>query len=253
MSRLLERYRRPLARLLYSGDQVECILCGFHGRQAGWVGQELALCAREPVVGAGRRRGRCMACNAWDRERLVAHYLAGPSGLLDRAADLSVLHIAPEARLSPWLMSQGFGSYRRGDRHEPGYQYPEGVEHMDITSLPFEDGSFDLLLCNHVLEHVPDDRLAMSELFRVLRPGGRAILQVPLALEREHTLEDASVDTPEGRLDQFGQADHVRLYGLDYGDRLASVGFRPERVELASALPRAGLNPREWLNVAFRD
>ena len=96
---------------------------------------------------------------------------------------------------------------------------------VDITDIPYEEHFFDVILCSHVLEHVQDDRKAMRELYRVLKPGGWALLQVPLQTGREKTYEDPSIVTPEERLKHFGQKDHVRIYGADYKDRLASAGF----------------------------
>ena len=94
---------------------------------------------------------------------------------------------------------------------------------MDITDIHHPDGSFDVILCSHVLEHIPDDRKALSEFFRVLKPGGWAILQVPIMADT--TFEDFSVTDPKEREKLFGQHGHVRSYGLDYGDRLTEAGF----------------------------
>ncbi len=94
---------------------------------------------------------------------------------------------------------------------------------MDITDIQYPPSSFDIILCNHVMEHIPDDALALSELHRVLKPGGWAILQVPI--KGDETIEDTSPLTPEERLARFGQRDHVRIYGADYRDRLANAGF----------------------------
>jgi predicted SAM-dependent methyltransferase len=96
---------------------------------------------------------------------------------------------------------------------------------MDITDIRFPDDSFDAIICNHVLEHVVDDRRAMSELYRTLRPGGWAILQVPLSLSLTTTYEDSSIATASGRAEAFGQSDHVRIYAEDYKDRLERAGF----------------------------
>ncbi|MBT8269766.1 MAG: methyltransferase domain-containing protein, partial [Bacteroidia bacterium] len=106
----------------------------------------------------------------------------------------------------------------------------------DICDLPFDDDSYDFIICNHVLEHIPDDRKAMSELLRILKPGGRAILQIPQDMEREETYEDPSITDPKEREKHFGQYDHVRVYGRDYFDRLRSVGFKVEEVDYTSAL-----------------
>ena len=100
---------------------------------------------------------------------------------------------------------------------------PSVMVMMDITTIGMIDNTFDVVVCNHVLEHISNDKQAISELFRVLKPGGWAILQVPIV--REKTFEDSEVTTPAKRLEVFGHEDHFRAYGRDYEDRLASVGF----------------------------
>ncbi len=106
----------------------------------------------------------------------------------------------------------------------------------DICDLPFADDSFDIILCNHVLEHIPDDRKAMKELYRVMKPGGWGIFQVPQDLKREHTFEDDTITNKKERARIFGQYDHVRIYGRDYFERLRSVGFKVEEVDYTSKL-----------------
>jgi SAM-dependent methyltransferase len=96
----------------------------------------------------------------------------------------------------------------------------------DLTQLPFNDHDFDVVICNHVLEHVPEDRKAMAEVFRVLKPGGWAILQTPFDRSREATFEDSSAVTPEDRKRLYGHIDHVRIYGRDFKARLEQAGFR---------------------------
>ena len=106
----------------------------------------------------------------------------------------------------------------------------------DICDLPLQDNQYDLILCNHVLEHIPNDLKAMTELYRVLKKGGTLIAQVPLNEESIKTLEDDSITDPKDRNRFFGQYDHVRLYGQDYYKRLKSVGFSVEGVFLQSQL-----------------
>ena len=96
---------------------------------------------------------------------------------------------------------------------------------MDIHDIPFNDNEFDVIMCNHVLEHVEDDNKAMSEFFRVMKPGGWGIFQVPIDRSREETFDDPSIINPKEREKHYWQSDHVRLYGKDYGKKLASVGF----------------------------
>jgi len=133
---------------------------------------------------------------------------------------MSLLHFAPEYAL------RGRMEAMAGLRYVTADLDPEGVDmQLDITAMPFDDGAFDAILCSHVLEHVPDDRAAMSELRRVLRPGGWALVLVPLDLARDKTHEDFSVTAPEDRVREFGQDDHVRMYALDIVQRLEGAGF----------------------------
>jgi ubiquinone/menaquinone biosynthesis C-methylase UbiE len=100
------------------------------------------------------------------------------------------------------------------------------MQKEDITHLSFDDESFDVIICIHVMEHIVDHRTAMNELLRVLAKGGFAVIDVPIDASRRETYEDASITTPEARTRAFWQADHVRLYGQDFGEKLASVGFK---------------------------
>jgi len=131
-----------------------------------------------------------------------------------------LLHVAPETRVADILFAQTNVDYLTADLHSR-----EAMLRMDITDIRFPDSSFDAIICNHVLEHIIDDRKAMSELFRTLKPGGWAILQVPMSPSLEHTYEDASKTTAQAREEAFGQWDHVRIYAQDYEQRLAQAGF----------------------------
>jgi ubiquinone/menaquinone biosynthesis C-methylase UbiE len=111
---------------------------------------------------------------------------------------------------------------------------------LDITAIDLPDASFDSVLCSHVLEHVPDDRAAMRELRRILVPGGRAIVMVPVDRNRDATLEDPEVTSPEARREAYWQEDHVRLYALDVMERLTDAGFQVEH-----ARPSEHLSPAE--------
>ena len=140
-----------------------------------------------------------------------------------------MLHVAPEAVLRERLRAIPGVTYVSGD-----LSAESGPERIDVTALRFDDSTFDLVICNHVLEHVPDDRRAMREIARVLKPGGEAILLVPDVATLE-TDEDLSIVDPTERVLRFGQSDHVRRYGWDYVERLREVGFtveveRPETV-----------------------
>ncbi len=159
-----------------------------------------------------------------ERHRLLWLYLSRETDFFK--APLKLLHVAPE---------QAF--YKRF-RKLPNLDYtttdllsPLADVKADICNLPFEADQFDVILCNHVLEHIPDQQAALAELYRVMKPGGWGIFQVPQELTREKTFEDPGITDPAERRRIFGQYDHVRVYGRDYFDILRSAGFRVDAVD----------------------
>ena len=143
-----------------------------------------------------------------------------------------VLHIAPEQSFIKRFRSMKNLEYITSD-----IESPLADVKADICDLPFGDDTFDIVFCNHVLEHIPDDHKAMSELFRVMKPGGWGIFQVPISYQRDVTYEDPTVTSKEERKEKFGQYDHVRVYGLDYYRRLEDVGFIVEKVDYTKQIP----------------
>jgi ubiquinone/menaquinone biosynthesis C-methylase UbiE len=134
--------------------------------------------------------------------------------------NLKVLHFAPEQ-----AFYSRFRKLKNLDYTTTDLNSPLADVKADICNLPFENNSFDVILCNHVLEHIPDDTKAMSEIYRILKPGGWAVLQIPQDLSRKKTFEDNSIIDPVERTKIFGQYDHVRVYGLDLFDKLKQIGF----------------------------
>jgi len=134
--------------------------------------------------------------------------------------NLRLLHFAPE-----YIFQKNFASFPNLDYVSADLDSTLAMVKVDIINIPYKDDSFDVILCSHVLEHVADDQKAMRELFRVLMPGGWAILQSPVDRQRNETFEDPNVTSPQDRLRFFGQSDHVRVYGRDYKDRLEKAGF----------------------------
>ena len=167
-----------------------------------------------------RKNAKCPYCKSLERHRTLWSFLRDNSAL--KLQSLRVLHIAPEQCLMLKLKELKNLDYYPCDL-DPGF--PGIREVVDVTNIPFEDCFFDLILCNHVLEHVQDDRKAMEELYRVLKKDAYAILNVPINHELEETLENPAYNTKELREKYYGQADHVRYYGKDYADRLRSAGF----------------------------
>jgi predicted SAM-dependent methyltransferase len=206
MARAASLYSRAISRV-FPGRPVRriCPICR-------WAGKQFA------TGGASHKRRfdcRCPRCGSIERQRL-AYMVASTRRPLDYSR---VIHVAPEKELAKWLRSnsQHYLSIDLSSR---------AMAKMDITKLDLDDNSQTLLWASHVLEHVIDDRKAISEIYRVLEPGGVAFIQVPIW--RTTTIEDATVSTAEDRLRKFFHASHVRLYGLDITDRFAQVGFTSE-------------------------
>ena len=155
-----------------------------------------------------------------ERHRLLWLYLNDKTDFFTSIEKKKVLHFAPEQAFYKLFRNQKNIDYTTTDLLSPLADVK-----ADICNLPFEDNSYDTIFCNHVLEHIPDDTKAIQELFRVLKPGGMAILQIPQDLKREVTFADDSITDQKERAAIFGQYDHVRIYGRDYFDKLRSIGF----------------------------
>jgi hypothetical protein len=228
---------RRLRLAIYRGTNVECPCCG--GRFSRFMP---GLSHRETRV--------CPRCGAQERHRALWLYMRERTDLFDRP-QLSILHWAPEYALQRSLSALPNAAYVSAD-----LDGDEAMQHMDMTDVPFKDGTFDLIVCVHVLEHVQDDRRAMREMVRVLKPGGVAMLLVPIVLEQP-TREDPEITTPEQRKDAYWQEDHVRLYGRDFPQRLQQEGFDVTvdgwvRTLDRPTLERYGLFPLEDVYVATK-
>lgn len=199
------------------------------------------------TVGSDVFRFRCPACGAHDRERHLMLYFDALD-LWSRFDGARVLHIAPERKLRERIENLRVKQYVAADL----FPADDTIQRVDVTDIQFEDGAFDVVICNHVLEHVPDDRAAMRELRRVLASGGIAVLQTPYSTRLESAIEDPGVDDDDARWLLFGQEDHVRLYGRDLFTRLADAGFTLDVKGHHEALApysaeQFGVNPREDL------
>ncbi len=217
---LLNKLPRPLlirlsypfkfiAPFLYKGDNVECTVCGKKFSKFLSYGSDVAH--RDNVL--------CPNDLTLERHRLMWLYLKGHSNFFTKK-DLSVLHIAPEQCFHKKFKSQGNLNYLTGDLVSPIADL-----HFDLHDIPLEDNRFDVIFCNHVMEHVDDAIRCMSELHRVMKPGGWGIMQVPQDFTREETFEDPSITSEEDREKYYWQKDHVRLFGRDYPNWLKKAGF----------------------------
>ena len=162
-----------------------------------------------------------------ERHRLLWLYLKNETIFFKK--NLKVLHIAPEQCFYNVFKKLKNINYITYDLNSPLAEIKG-----DICNMPFKNNSFDYILCNHVLEHINDDKKAMMEIFRVLNISGTAILQVPINLNNKNTLEDNSITNKQERIEKFGQYDHVRLYGLDYFKKLQNIGFEVDQVKYGS-------------------
>lgn len=249
------RVRAPLRRYCYWGWRYRCNYCQARWRTLSERGQTASVLAELDVPASGRRRADCPKCRASDRDRHALAFLQTRTAIFETPH--AVLHIAPELPLASLLQESTNIDYVAGDSFSGTYRYPAFVTEMDVTDLPFPDGRFDAVICNHVLEHVDDDSRAINEIFRVLREGGWALLQVPVARALTRTREDPALITAAQREAAYGQADHVRLYGLDYPDRLARAGFDVLLVRLAEEgqagdLERLGVDLSESIHLAVK-
>jgi SAM-dependent methyltransferase len=225
--RLLKKIRSIIYGILHAGVERKCPLCGKRYSRFGKGGVEK------------RDDAQCLNCGSLERHRFLWLYLERKMGLNEKN-NLSVLHFAPEKYLEKRLRGVS-GSYITADIEGDDIDIK-----VDITSTPFEKDTFDLILCSHVLEHVHDDRKALKELLRILTPAGTALIIIPI--ERERTFEDPTITKPADRLRIFGQEDHVRIYGVDFIDRLAEAGF-----DVKSYLPKDLFNEAEQIKYGIKN
>lgn len=249
--RRIRRFVNGLGRSSY------CVMCKKHffrfsAYRGGWQGVSPYL-QEVQWISSDFNRFWCPFCRCHDRERHLFLYLQALE-LWQEFQGAAVLHLAPERNLAHYINSLKPVAYRKCDLNP----VRDDIEPVDVMDLPFADASFDWVICNHVLEHVPDDHLALREIFRVLKPGARAIMQTPYAAGLSDTREhEAHVATPAERREQYGQEDHLRLYGMDIFDRFAEAGFKVEclaHADLLAELPATyfGVNPDEPLFLCIR-
>jgi SAM-dependent methyltransferase len=229
------RLFRIARRVYYVGRRVRCPCCGRSFRRFVPIPR-----THEPDL-------ECPGCGSYSRHRQLWLFLTERLDVL--SAPLALLHVAPDTFFSRRLERARNLRYLSVD-----LEAPHAMERMDVTALALEDDSFDAVVCSHVLEHVSDDRRALRELHRVLKPGGWAVIQAPVNAWLDTTREDPSVHDPGERARRFGAEDHVRLYGRDYAERLEAAGFAVRVIPFASELDparaaRFGLLPTEDIHL----
>lgn len=226
----------------YKGNNVECPVCEKSFRKFLSYGSDVAH--RENIL--------CPYDLTLERHRVMWLYLKNKSDFFTHP-NLKVMHIAPEQCFYPKFKKQKNLNYTTGDLVSPLADL-----HFDLHNIPLEDNQYDVVFCNHVMEHVKDDLQCMKELYRIMKPGGWGIMQVPIDASRTETYEDWSITDPKEREKHFWQYDHVRLYGLNYPKRLEEAGFSVEIVDFSKELPpekfeRYRIPKTELLYVVHKD
>ena len=217
----------PVVDLLYLGKGKQCPLCGCQRRRFlpyGYV--------------TSRENALCPNCLSLERHRLLWLWLLRESDIGRGAMALpKMLHIAPEVALMRKFKKMYAST---PDRYVTAdLESPLADMHFDVQQIPLEDESFDAIICNHIMEHVEDDRKALSELYRIMRRGGWGVILSPVELEREKTFEDDTITDKAERTRIFGQYDHRRIYGRDYAERLREAGFEVYDIDYKNELSKA--------------
>lgn len=197
--------------------KCRCSVCGKKFHNYEYIGPYSPLGEKHDVA-LGGRPGGCPYCKSVDKYRWLWYILSNYTDI--EKMNGSVLHFAPEKEIKDKILRNKNLKYITGDIEACKAEYI-----VDMTDMQFEDNTFDLVIASMVLEHIPDEKAALSELRRVLKASGKIVLTIPVAFDLKETLEDDRVDTDEKRLKYYGQEDHVRLYGRDFKERFSEIGF----------------------------
>ena len=232
-------------KIIHAGTH-RCKVCGAGVRRLSDTGYGFEVLERLQVVGGLRRfADQCPICHSSSRERLIWFWMTDGGKGLRFPKRTRTAHFAPEKGLSKRLSSALSPTYTAYDFEPSRYRHLDRVEQADLTALKMGDGSIDLLICNHVIEHVFDVPKALGEIRRVLSDDGVAILQVPIALKLDETIELPIESTPQERIDLLGQDDHLRLFTQDgYVTALEQAGLK---VELFDAFEADSDLATEWM------
>lgn len=240
IKKVYANYKMHKEEKMFAGEGVQCTLCGAEYREFG------------PYGNFNRRNAYCFNCGSLERQRLFWLYLNNKINILGKK--ITLLHVAPEKALFEKFIKFPNIQYHPCDLRVELYNYTNGPKpiEVNIENIPFDDETFDFIICSHVLEHVPNDNLAMSELFRVMKHGGSGIIQAPIDYKRETTYEDEAIVNPLERTKAFGQEDHLRWYGRDYPKKLEAVGFSVVEDDYVNSFDAAeqfkyGLNKNELI------
>lgn len=212
----------PVLGLFYAGKGRKCPICGGEKRKFLPYG-----------YGKVREDALCPKCLSLERHRLLWHYLMNNDSERERIKNLpTILHIAPEV----CLMREFKRIYLSAPQNyiTADLESPLADMHFDVQQIPMADSSVDIIICNHLLEHVESDHKALKEMYRIMRSGGMGVMLAPIDYTLETTFEDDTITDPKQRAEVFGQYDHRRIYGKDYLERLRAAGFEAFEIDYAA-------------------
>lgn len=222
---IANKIRLQLLKIKYSGKGVYCPCCGSEYREFAVFGNER------------RKNAWCPNCESLERHRLLWMFFEKKTSLY--SGNCRLLHIAPETIFYKLFEKKSGIDYYPADKFNT--LYPEKTKYMDILEIDQPDESFDAVICNHVFQYIEEDAKAMSELFRVLKKGGWAVMQVPINKKLDKTHEDPTITDPLERERVFGLKEHVRFYAPDYADRLRKAGFTVQAIDYTSEFSDADI------------
>lgn len=214
--------KKSFQKKFYKGDVVFCVCC------------QSSFKAFAPFGVTKMPNRLCLQCDSLERDRLLWMYLEKCTNLYNEPVRL--LHVAPERLFYHKFSSVETIDYNPVDMFPASY--PEGTKFLDLLNNDVPSNSYDAIICNHVFQYIEEDRKAMKAVYRMLKPGGWAILQVPIDWKREVTYEDYTITDPKERERVFGLSEHVRWYGKDYPSRLESVGFNVKSDDFIESFTR---------------
>lgn len=236
-------------------NSFKCPICSNQTTPLLPIGSSFPVLTELNIIGAGNRLQKCHGCHSSDRDRLVYLYLIEKELLFQKQTKgYTILHVAPEDCIAKIMLQNKWLNYIPIDSFEHGYNYPTYIRQMDLFELKLDDASVDMVICNHVLQDVSDDEAALREIYRVLKPKGHSILQVPISPILSDNLESDVVLTLDECQKKYGQRFHKRIYShKGYMHRLKNVGFNvivenlPETTTI-----NCSINPAERLYIAIK-
>lgn len=242
--------------IYFIGNKYYCPYCNNHFRKFMPAGVNIPIYNELNVVGAGYRKNSiCPRCFSTDRDRLIYLYLTKKINI--QKDKYKILHISPEPSIKSILRNKKNIDYVLGENYKDKYFFNKDFLQLDITNLYYEDDAFDIVIANHTLQYINNDQLAMEEIYRVLKPNGKAILQVPISYENKRTIEDEFFILPRIKEKHFFNYEKVRLYGTDYFTKLEKIGFKIDLInpideDWLDDINKLAINPSEKIIIATK-